>query len=186
MPTTSYPSAPVYVCLDSALQEGALAGALALPDVARHRAPAPPSPGPSDVERAVAMLRGAERPVVLVGRVGRSVESWEARVRVVEKLGAQVLTDLKVAAGFPTNHPLNRAGPGTFVHAPKGHLHWWRNVGDGPGRHLEIFIPAGLERMFEEVGEPAAEGDREPPPPDPARLLEAGPRYGITFQLPDR
>jgi|SRR5947209_12691517 len=79
-----------------------------------------------------------------------------------------------------------RAGPGTFVHAPKGHLHWWRNVGDGPGRHLEIFIPAGLERMFEEVGEPAAEGDREPPPPDPARLLEAGPRYGITFQLPDR
>jgi len=76
-----------------------------------------------------------------------------------------------------------RAGPGTFVHAAKGHLHWWRNVGEGPGRHLEIFTPAGLERMFEEVGVPAT--GPEPPPPDPARLLEAAPRYGVTFLLPD-
>jgi mannose-6-phosphate isomerase-like protein (cupin superfamily) len=78
-----------------------------------------------------------------------------------------------------------RAGPGTFIHAPKGQLHWWRNVGEGPGRHLEIFVPAGLEKMFEEIGEPADESDT-PPPPDPARLLEAAPRYGVTFHLPDR
>jgi quercetin dioxygenase-like cupin family protein len=77
-----------------------------------------------------------------------------------------------------------RAGPGTFVHAPKGRLHWWRNVGDGPGRHLEIFTPAGLERMFEEVGEPitAANADA-PPPPDPARLLAAAPRHGVEFRV---
>jgi mannose-6-phosphate isomerase-like protein (cupin superfamily) len=78
-----------------------------------------------------------------------------------------------------------RAGPGTFVHAPKGHLHWWRNVGEGPGRHLEIFVPAGLEKMFEEVGEPASSTDSDPPPPDPARVLDAAPRYGVTFHLPD-
>jgi thiamine pyrophosphate-dependent acetolactate synthase large subunit-like protein len=113
--TTSYPSAPAYVCLDSALQEAPLHGSVALPDPDRHRAPAPPSPGAADVQRAAAMLRGADRPVVLVGRVGRSVSSWEARVRVVEKLGAQVLTDLKVAAGFPSSHPLNTAIPGTFL-----------------------------------------------------------------------
>jgi quercetin dioxygenase-like cupin family protein len=76
-----------------------------------------------------------------------------------------------------------RAGPGTFVHAPKGRLHWWRNVGDGPGRHLEIFVPAGLEKMFEEVGAPVSDGDA-PPPPDPARLLAAAPRYGVTFHVP--
>ena len=76
-----------------------------------------------------------------------------------------------------------RAVPGTFVHAPKGHLHWWRNVGDGPGRHLEIFTPAGLEQMFLEIGEPIASGDEEPPAPDPRRLLEAAPRYGVTFRL---
>jgi mannose-6-phosphate isomerase-like protein (cupin superfamily) len=76
-----------------------------------------------------------------------------------------------------------RAGPGTFVHAPKGRLHWWRNVGNGPGRHLEIFVPAGLEKMFEEIGAPAGDGEA-PPPPDPAGLLAAGPRYGVTFHVP--
>jgi thiamine pyrophosphate-dependent acetolactate synthase large subunit-like protein len=93
--TTSYPSAPVYVCLDSTLQEAALDGQPVLPDPARDRPPAPPSPAPGDVQRVAAMLRGAQRPVIMVGRVGRSVESWEARVHVAEKLGAQVLTDLK-------------------------------------------------------------------------------------------
>jgi thiamine pyrophosphate-dependent acetolactate synthase large subunit-like protein len=113
--TTSSPSAPVYVCLDSALQESALQGEPVLPDVTRHRAPAPPSPSAADVQRAAAMLREARRPVVLVGRVGRDVEGWEVRVRLVEKLGAQVLTDLKVAAGFPTGHASNAAVPGTFL-----------------------------------------------------------------------
>src|SRR5690349_11016708 len=34
-----------------------------------------------------------------------------------------------------------RVGPGGFVHAPKGRPHWWRNVGRGRGRHVEIFVP---------------------------------------------
>ena len=77
-----------------------------------------------------------------------------------------------------------RAGPGTFIHAPKGHKHWWRNVGEGRGQHLEIFVPAGLERMFEEVGEPAVDPDAAPPPADPPRLLAAAPRYGLRFCPP--
>jgi quercetin dioxygenase-like cupin family protein len=76
-----------------------------------------------------------------------------------------------------------KAGPGTFIHAPKGELHWWRNVGDGPGRHLEIFVPSGLEKMFEEVGVPVSEAGGAPAPPDPARLLAAAPRYGVTFMV---
>src|SRR5919202_487399 len=59
-----------------------------------------------------------------------------------------------------------RAGPGTFVHAPKGHLHWWRNVGEGPGRHLELFVPAGLAGVFGGIGGP---GGRPPAPPAPPR-----------------
>jgi len=117
MLTTGYPSAPVYICLDAALQETELESEPLLPDVARHFAPAPPSPSVADVERTAALLRGARRPVILIGRVGRRQDAWDARVRLAEKLGAQVLTDLKVAAGFPTDHPLNPAVPGTFLTA---------------------------------------------------------------------
>jgi quercetin dioxygenase-like cupin family protein len=76
-----------------------------------------------------------------------------------------------------------RAGPGTFVHAPKGELHWWRNAGNGPGRHLEIFVPAGLEQMFLEIGTPITADNPEPPPADPRALLAAAPRYGVTFKV---
>jgi mannose-6-phosphate isomerase-like protein (cupin superfamily) len=76
-----------------------------------------------------------------------------------------------------------RTGPGTFVHAPKGHLHWWRNVGEGGGRHLEIFVPAGLEKMFEEIGVPVVDVEATPPPADPGQLLAIAPRYGLEFRL---
>src|SRR3954465_11112314 len=93
--TRTYPSAPVYVCLDAALQESELAPGLALPDLARHRPTAPPEPARADVEAAAAILAGAERPVLLAGRTGRGEAEWEARIRLAERLGARVLTDLK-------------------------------------------------------------------------------------------
>jgi thiamine pyrophosphate-dependent acetolactate synthase large subunit-like protein len=120
--TRTYPSAPVYVCLDAALQESELAPGLALPDLARHRAPAPPEPARADVEAAAAILAAAERPVLLAGRTGRGEAEWEARVRLAERLGARVLTDLKAAAAFPTRHPLHAAAPGTFLTPSGGEL----------------------------------------------------------------
>jgi thiamine pyrophosphate-dependent acetolactate synthase large subunit-like protein len=38
-------------------------------------------------------------------------------VQLAERLQAAVLTDLKGAAGFPTDHPLHAAVPGHFLHA---------------------------------------------------------------------
>ena len=115
--TRTYPSAPVYVCLDAALQEAPLAGPIALPDPQRHRPPAAPSPTPAEVDAALELLEGAERPLILMGRVGRGLAGWQARVRVAERLGARVLTDLKVGAAFPSGHPLHAAVPGTFLTA---------------------------------------------------------------------
>src|SRR3954451_9071919 len=120
--TRTYPAAPVYVCLDAALQESELAPGLALPDLARHRAPAPPEPPRAHVEAAAAILAGAERPVLLAGRTGRGEAEWEARIRLAERLGARVLTDLKAAAAFPTRHPLHAAAPGTFLTPSGGEL----------------------------------------------------------------
>jgi thiamine pyrophosphate-dependent acetolactate synthase large subunit-like protein len=117
--TESHPSAPVYICLDSALQEAPLPVEPTFPEPGRHRAPSPPAPAPADVERTWDLLRQAERPLLLVGRVGRSEPAWAARVALAEALGARVLTDLKVAAGFPTSHSLHPAAPGTFL-TPSG------------------------------------------------------------------
>jgi thiamine pyrophosphate-dependent acetolactate synthase large subunit-like protein len=113
--TATYPCAPVYVCLDAGLQETTLAAPVALPPTGRHRAPPPPAPAASDVERVHSLLGGAQRPLILIGRVGRGQGDWDARVRVAESYGGAVLTDLKLAAAFPTEHPLNPAAPGTFL-----------------------------------------------------------------------
>jgi thiamine pyrophosphate-dependent acetolactate synthase large subunit-like protein len=60
-------------------------------------------------------LTNASRPFVLMGRVTRDSAAWQARVRLAEMLDARVLTDLKVGAAFPTDHPLHVAPPGIFL-----------------------------------------------------------------------
>jgi thiamine pyrophosphate-dependent acetolactate synthase large subunit-like protein len=113
--TTAYPPAPVYICLDAAMQEAAMPEPPPLPDLERHRPPAPPPPAPADVAEVVRRLERAQRPLLLIGRVSRDPAAWDARVALAETLGAPVLTDLKAAAAFPTRHPLHPADPGTFL-----------------------------------------------------------------------
>jgi mannose-6-phosphate isomerase-like protein (cupin superfamily) len=36
------------------------------------------------------------------------------------------------------------AGPGTFVHVPKGTLHTYQNIGTTPGRMIVLLTPGGL------------------------------------------
>jgi thiamine pyrophosphate-dependent acetolactate synthase large subunit-like protein len=117
--TQTYPAAPVYVCLDAAVQEAALVQAPPLPDVARHAPPSPPTPSAAELGAALELLGQAQRPLILVGRVSRDQAAWDARVRVAEAFGAAVLTDLKTGAGFPTGHRLHPAAPGTFL-TPEG------------------------------------------------------------------
>jgi thiamine pyrophosphate-dependent acetolactate synthase large subunit-like protein len=60
-------------------------------------------------------LGAAKRVVVLAGRVSRSPKDWARRVALVEALGASVITDIKVGAAFPTNHPAHCAKPAHFL-----------------------------------------------------------------------
>ncbi|HVK17301.1 MAG TPA: cupin domain-containing protein [Fimbriiglobus sp.] len=79
------------------------------------------------------------------------------------------------------------AGPGTFANMPVGSLHSFRNDTDRPARMLITVAPAGLERMFLEVGRPLPPGSRTADPPTPEEigaLLAAAPRYGIEIQAP--
>src|SRR5947209_739193 len=79
MLTCSYPSAPVYICLDAALQEAPLDAPPVFPALERHHPPAPPSPSGGDVQRSLRLLSQAAHPLVLMGRVGRGVTEWEQR-----------------------------------------------------------------------------------------------------------
>ena len=64
---------------------------------------------------AVALLRGAARPLIMAGRVSRDPAAWSRRVALAEALGARVVTDLKLGAAFPTDHRLHVAAPATFA-----------------------------------------------------------------------
>jgi thiamine pyrophosphate-dependent acetolactate synthase large subunit-like protein len=108
--TRSTPNAPTYVCLDVDLQESET-GSHRLPDPARFMPLAAPVPGEADLARAIALLKTAKRPLMLVGRHDRTETAWQARIRLAERLGASVVCDQKVGVGFPSAHP-------RFVSAP--------------------------------------------------------------------
>jgi len=105
------PYGPVYVCLDVGVQEQKLDAPLDLPDPARFAPPQPAVPAAEDVRRIVGLLRGAKRPVIIVGRVERNVEAWDERVALAEAVDARVVTTIKVGAVFPTDHPLHCGPP---------------------------------------------------------------------------
>jgi thiamine pyrophosphate-dependent acetolactate synthase large subunit-like protein len=101
------PRGPVYICLDAALQESRIGALPPLPNATRFRPPSPVAPDPAAAVEAAALLSAAERPLILMGRVGRSEAEWQRRVRLAEALGAIVLTDAKTGAGFPSAHKLH-------------------------------------------------------------------------------
>jgi quercetin dioxygenase-like cupin family protein len=62
------------------------------------------------------------------------------------------------------------AGPGAFVHLPKGVVHTHRAGGGAPAKALVIQAPAGVERFIEEAGTPATNRSVRPSPPGMAEL----------------
>jgi thiamine pyrophosphate-dependent acetolactate synthase large subunit-like protein len=111
------PRGPVYINLEVAMQEDRMASLPALPDAARYAAPAPVRPAPELVEEAAALLSRARAPVIFAGRCSRSLEGWNARIALAEKLNAPVVTNIKLAAAFPTDHRLHAATPGSYLAA---------------------------------------------------------------------
>ncbi|MEO5700328.1 MAG: thiamine pyrophosphate-binding protein [Casimicrobiaceae bacterium] len=111
------PQAPVYVNLDAELQEAPLPAPLPAIDASRYRPAVCAQPDTDAVARAAALLAEAAHPLILMGRVGRDAAGWDARVRLAETLQARVITDLKVGAAFPTDHPLHAVAPGVLTSA---------------------------------------------------------------------
>ncbi len=109
------PQGPVYVNLDAEMQETKLPEPLPPIDVARYRPRIAAAPDPEAVKEAADRLREAKRPVILAGRASRRRDAWDARVALAESLNARVLSDLKIGASFPTDHPLHLGAPGMLL-----------------------------------------------------------------------
>ena len=111
------PRGPVYVNLDVGIQEERLEALPPLPDVSRYAPPESARPAREMIEQAARLLSQAKNPVILAGRGSRRLDAWNARIALAEKLDAPVLTNIKSAAGFPTDHPLHAAPP---ANQPRG------------------------------------------------------------------
>jgi thiamine pyrophosphate-dependent acetolactate synthase large subunit-like protein len=111
---TTAPRAPTYVNLDAEMQEAAMTEPLPPLDASRFMPTVPSSAPAESVAQALALLSGAARPLILMGRVSRDEAAWDTRVALAEALGARVVTDLKLGAAFPTDHPLHAGAPGVF------------------------------------------------------------------------
>jgi thiamine pyrophosphate-dependent acetolactate synthase large subunit-like protein len=113
------PRGPTYVNLDAEMQESKLAEPVAPIDAKRYMPEVESAAPAGAIKKAAELLRNAKHPVMLAGRVSRDLDAWNARVALAERLGARVVTDIKVGAAFPTDHPLHAGSPGGSVLAPE-------------------------------------------------------------------
>src|SRR4029078_8408109 len=72
------------------------------------------------VEKAAALLKAAKNIVMMIGRASRNDAAWKARVKLAETIGARVVTDLKVGASFPTDHPQHLGAPSVLTPDAEG------------------------------------------------------------------
>lgn len=105
------PKGPVYIALDSGLQEQKLDAPIALPDVseARFQPPTPPAASPEIIDQVVEMLIGANYPMIIGGRVGYLPAATEPVRELVELLGAAYSEDRSFVS-MATRHPQNLTG----------------------------------------------------------------------------
>ena len=71
------------------------------------------------------------------------------------------------------------AGPGSFVHLPKGIVHVHKAGGGAAARALVIQSPAGVERFIEELGVPIVDGSTLPEARDVDRIVSVARKHGI-------
>jgi thiamine pyrophosphate-dependent acetolactate synthase large subunit-like protein len=113
------PRGPTYVNLDAEMQESKLAEPVPPIDANRFMPPVEGAAAPASIKQAADLLRNAKRLVILAGRVSRDIDAWNGRIALAERLNARVVTDLKIAASFPTSHHLHAGAPGGTVLSPE-------------------------------------------------------------------
>lgn len=93
---------------------------------------------------------------------------------------------LEGALAFTANGHTVPAPAGTVIHVPRGTVHSYTTVSTTPVRMLFLYAPAGMERMFGEIGTAARPGVPAPPltPEDVAKLLSVAAKYHFEVMEP--
>lgn len=95
---------PVAIALPMDVQ--AASADVEIPDPVEREPAGRVQPDPQEVERAVALLARAERPVILAGGGVNHAEAWAELVALAEALDAAVITSFQGKGCFPEDHPL--------------------------------------------------------------------------------
>jgi len=69
-----------------------------------------------------------------------------------------------------------KAGAGTFVFLPRNTPNRYTNLGDAPGKFLQIICPGGFESVVAQTSEVFSSG-----PPDFAKIAAIGQKHGVEF-----
>ena len=102
---TTVPMGPVYVALDSDVQEERLDGQAMIPDAANFKAPAAPRANLDALRDASIMLAEAEWPVIIAGEISPHGTALDDLIELAELLGAAVVDTNRFS--FPNTHELD-------------------------------------------------------------------------------
>src|SRR5918995_3193117 len=100
------PRGPVYICLDTDLQEEKISRPMVVPHAQLFRPPAGPAANPESLRPASRLPAEAEWPVIVAGELGRNPKALPPLLDIAEELGAAVI-DSDGRYAFPSTHPLN-------------------------------------------------------------------------------
>ena len=102
---TTAPMGPVYVCLDSDVQEERLEAPALIPDASMFKAPAPPRANLESLREASIMLARAEWPVIVAGEIDPRGGALSDLKELAELLGTPVIDAGRFS--FPNTHDLD-------------------------------------------------------------------------------
>ncbi|MFK4730388.1 thiamine pyrophosphate-binding protein [Agromyces mediolanus] len=108
------PQGPVYLTIDSEIQENPVPEGFRVLDAGRYPAAEPIAPSAAAVEAIASRLLAAESPLIAVESVDRTQSALEQLVELAELLGAAVVEVQRdynrTELCMPTRHPLNLTG----------------------------------------------------------------------------
>ncbi len=100
------PKGPVYICLDTDVQEAKIDKPMVVPHAQLFRAPAGPGANPESLRQASRLLAEANWPVIVAGEIARNPKALPPMLDLAEALGAAVI-DSDGRYAFPSTHVLN-------------------------------------------------------------------------------